>query len=79
MHLQENTSFDLEVKVTQNVAQYPLHHANYTHAKFEFATSNGLGEDTIKRYVMDGWTFSQKGKVPREKYPSEVPFKLTEY
>ena len=47
MHLQENTLYDLDlcvldllVKVTQNVAQYPLHHVTYAPAKFEVATKN---------------------------------------
>ena len=42
MHLQENTLFDLDlgVKVTQNVAQYPLHHVTYGLAKFDIATSH---------------------------------------
>ena len=42
MHLQENSIFDLDlgVKVTQNVAQYPLHHVTYSATKFEVATSN---------------------------------------
>ena len=31
----------LGVKVTQNVAQSPLHHVTYAPAKFEVATSNG--------------------------------------
>ena len=44
MHL-ENTLFDLdpkvmEVKVTQNVAQYPQHHVTYASAKFD-VTSHG--------------------------------------
>ena len=39
------------VKVTQNVAQYPLHHATYYATKFEEATSNGLGGDTFTRNV----------------------------
>ena len=34
MHLQENTLFDLEIKVTRNVAEYPLHHLIYASAKF---------------------------------------------
>ena len=42
MHLQENKLFDLGVKVTQDVAQYPLHHVTYAHVKFEVATCNGL-------------------------------------
>ena len=46
----------LGIKVTRNVAQYPLHHATYAHAQFEVGKSNGLGEDTITRNVMDGHT-----------------------
>ena len=49
MHLQENTVFDLVVKVTQDVVQYALHHVTYAHANFEVATSNGLGEDAFTR------------------------------
>ena len=44
---------DLEVKVTRNVTQYPLHVVIYASTKFEVATSNGLGEDTITRNVTD--------------------------
>ena len=51
---------DLGVKVTQNVAKYPLHHVTYSPTKFEDATSNGLGGDTFTRNVTDGrihaWT-----------------------
>ena len=45
------TLFDIELglRVTQNVAQYPLHHLIYTHAKFEVTTSNSLGGDAFKR------------------------------
>ena len=53
MHLQENTLFDfdldLEVKVTRNIAQYPLHHVTYSATKFEAATCYGLGGDTFTR------------------------------
>ena len=49
MHLQENSIFDLGVKVTQNVAQYPPHHVTYSAAKFEVARSNRLGGDTFTR------------------------------
>ena len=39
MHLQENSIFDLDldlgVKVTQTVAQYPLHQVTYSATKFE--------------------------------------------
>ena len=47
---------DLGVKVTRNVTQYPLHHVIYAPTKFEVATCNGLGEDTITRNVTDGQT-----------------------
>ena len=40
---------DLGVKVTQNVARYPLHHVTYSATKFEVATSNGLGAKTFTR------------------------------
>ena len=40
---------DLVVKVTQNVAQYPLHHVTYPATKFEVARSNRLGGDTFTR------------------------------
>ena len=57
MHLQENTLFDLDlVKVTQNVAQYPLHHVTYSALKFEDAMSNGLGGDTFTRNMTDRQT-----------------------
>ena len=49
-------TFDLGVKVTRNVTQYPLHHVIYASAKFEVATSNGLREDTITRNVSEGRT-----------------------
>ena len=49
-------TFDLGVKVTRNVTQYPLHHVIYAPTKFQVATSNGLGEDTITRNVTDGRT-----------------------
>ena len=42
MHLQENTVFDLDlgIKVTQDVAQHPLHNVTYAFAKFVVATFN---------------------------------------
>ena len=43
---------DLGVKVTQNIAQYPLHHATYIATKFEVATSNHLGGDTFTRNTL---------------------------
>ena len=56
MHLQENTLFDLEVRVTRNVTRYTLHHVTYSATKFEVAMSNGLGGDTFTRNVTDGCT-----------------------
>ena len=39
---------DLGVMVTQHVVQYPPHHMTYAPAKFEVATSNGLGDAFTK-------------------------------
>ena len=65
IHLQDNTLFDLDlgIKVTQNVAQYPGHHVNYTPAKFDIATSHGW-EDAftrkyIKKYIKWPWPSGQ--------------------
>ena len=43
MHLQENTAFDLDLrfKITQDVAEHPLHHVTYAFAKFDVAIFNG--------------------------------------
>ena len=51
MHLQENTlnDIDLQVKVTQNIAQYPRHHVTYSATKFEVSTSKGLGGDAFTK------------------------------
>ena len=51
MHLHENTLFDLDlgVKVTQGVAQYPLHDVTYSGTQFEVATSYDLGEEAFTR------------------------------
>ena len=53
MHLQENTVFDLlaltfRVKIMK-YAQNLLHYVTYAAAKFEVATSIGLGEDPFTR------------------------------
>ena len=49
MHLNANTLFDLDlgVKVTQDVAQYPLHHVTYSDTKFEVARCNSLEGDAF--------------------------------
>ena len=49
-------TFDLGVKVTQNFAQYPLHHVTYPATKFEVATSKGLGGDAITSKVTQNVT-----------------------
>ena len=39
--------------ITQNVAQYPLHHTTYASTKFEVATSNSLGGDaSTRKYII---------------------------
>ena len=43
---------DLAVKVTQNVAQYPLHHVTYQATKFEVARSNRLGDTFTRKYII---------------------------
>ena len=44
-------NLDLGVKVTQNVAQYPLNHVTYMYSgtKFEAAVANKLGGDAFTR------------------------------
>ena len=64
MHLQENTLFDLDLGVTRNVTQFPLHHVIYAPTKFEVATSNCLGEDTITRNVTDRETDTRTDDGP---------------
>ena len=58
MYLQENTVFDLDldIKVTWNDAQYPLHHVTYMYT--DVAASNGLGGDAFTRkYIIWPWLF----------------------
>ena len=57
MHLQESTLFDLDlqVKVTLNVAQCPLHHVTYASTEFEVTTSKASSIiDTKIRYLKLG-------------------------
>ena len=51
MLLHKNKLFYLEfgAKVTQNVAQYHLHHVTYAPSKFEIARSSGLGRGAFTR------------------------------
>ena len=51
IHLQENTLFDLDlrVKVLQNGAQCPLHHVTYALTEFEVTTSKALGREAFIR------------------------------
>ena len=56
-------TFDVDpnpkVKVTQKVAQWPLHHVIYTPAKLAVATFDGLGGDAFTRNLMEGQTDRQ--------------------
>ena len=55
MHLQENTVFDLDpgFKVSQDIAQYPLHLVTNAPANFEVAMSNSLGGDAFtSKYII---------------------------
>ena len=47
-----NSIFDLVlgVKVTQNIAQYPLHHVTHPATKFEVARSNRLGDTFTRKF-----------------------------
>ena len=49
MHLQENTLFDRDLKVTRNVAHCPLHHVTYAPTEFEVTTSKALGGEAFTR------------------------------
>ena len=42
-------TFNIGLKVTGNVFQYPLHHVTYAPATFEVAKSNGSGGDAFTR------------------------------
>ena len=54
MYLQEKALFNLAlgVTVTLNVAQCPLHHVTYAHAKFKVATTKGEREDAFTRNTL---------------------------
>ena len=51
MHLQESTLFDLDlqIKVTLNVAQCPLHYVIYAPTEFEVNASKALGGEAFTR------------------------------
>ena len=64
-------TFDLDfgVKVTQNVAQYPLHHVTFSATKFEVATSKGLGGDAFTRkYNIWPWRSRSHEMLPSTLY-----------
>ena len=68
-------TFDLGVKVTQNVAQYPLNHVSYSATKFEVATSNRLGGDTFTRNVTDAHPHGRTDAgTDRLWYEINIPF-----
>ena len=71
--------FDLGVKVTQNIAQYPL--CDIFSYKVEVATSNQLGGDTLTRNIIWSSTLTL-GKVTRTvaHYPlHHVAFSTTKF
>ena len=51
MHFQENKVSAFDLAVTQDAAQYPIHHVTYVlvPVKFEVASSNSLGGDAFTR------------------------------
>ena len=54
MHLQETTLFDLDLEVTLNIAQCPLHHVTYAPTEFEVTTSKALrGEAFTRNSIFD--------------------------
>ena len=66
MHLQESTLFDLDlqVKVTLNVAQRPLHHVTYAPTEFEVITSKVLGGEAFTRNSLWGQGHTKCCPVP---------------
>ena len=42
-------SFDLDLGVTQNFVQYPLHYVTYPHTKFEVGLFNSFRGDAFTR------------------------------
>ena len=78
MHLQESSLFDLDlgVKVTRNIAQYPLHHVTYSATKFEVTTSSGLEGDTFTRNVTDARTHGRTDRRTTDRlwYEINIPF-----
>ena len=75
-HLQENTLFDLGVKVTQNASQYPLHHVNYVPAKFEVAMFRHLQENTLFDLSMAFTLGSTVGILLRKLYEKPADLDL---
>ena len=68
-------TFDLGVKVTRNVTQYPLHHVTYSPSKFEVATSYCLGGDTFTSNVTDGRTYARTDRrTDRLWHEINIPF-----
>ena len=59
MRFQEHTLYDLDVKVTQYVAQYCPHYMTYASAKFEVAKCNGLGGAFTRKYIIWSWPWGQ--------------------
>ena len=66
------------VKVTQNVAQYPLHHVTYSATKFEVTTFDRLRRDTFTRNVTDAQTHGRTDRRTTDRlwYEINIPFFL---
>ena len=54
MHLHENALFDLDfgVKVTQDVAKYPLHHVTYSEQSLKFLHLTVYEEMHLQKYII---------------------------
>ena len=63
---------DLGVNITQNVAQYSLHHVTYAATKIEVATSNGLGDKFTRKYIPWPWGQGQKKCCPVPSTPCDL-------
>ena len=45
-------NFELRVKVTGNIGQYPPHYVTYAPNKFEANTSNGYGDAFTRKNII---------------------------
>ena len=45
-------TFDIDLRVPSNVAQYSLHHVTYAPAEFEVTTYEGVGGDAFTKNAL---------------------------